>query len=376
MMLINNRAVQMDDLLDKMAEDIQLDQTRYGRMISHYEAVKNWIDDDEIFFKPYKYDIYPHGSVRIFTANKPLKNDEFDLDIAVHIKNNDKKFTPDVIFNHLKRRLEEHSTYKVALEVKNRCLRLNYHKDFHMDILPGIQETPNDPDRIIVPDRKLKDWVSSNPRGYATWFMSKANLVKESLLEKSLRAENIPIDDFKNKKPLQRAVQLIKRYRDIYFKDDDTYKTSSIILTTISGEIYNGESSIFDSIDSIITGIQNKINASSGKIKVVNPVNAMEDFTDKWDSEKQYYEHFKKFCLFLYSEWQKLKLENGVVAESAIFKNLFGEDLFNKAQSNQTLLIEEMRKAGSLNINRSTGSILSSASVISSTIKPNTFYGS
>ncbi len=30
------------------------------------------------------------------------------------------------------------------LEPKNRCLRLNYSGDFHMDILPGVQENPFD----------------------------------------------------------------------------------------------------------------------------------------------------------------------------------------------------------------------------------------
>ena len=185
MILLTDKATQMDDLLDKMAEDIQLDKTRYDRMVSCFEALKRWIEEDEKFFKPYKYDVYPHGSVRLFTANKPLKNDEFDLDIAVHLKIVSNNFSPERIFSELKRRLEEHEKYKAILEIKSRCLRLNYSGDFHMDILPGMQESPCDENKIIVPDRKLKDWVSSNPRGYANWFMKRVNMVEESLLEKA-----------------------------------------------------------------------------------------------------------------------------------------------------------------------------------------------
>lgn len=240
MISLENRATQIDDLLDKMAEEVQLDATRYERMKSSYEAVKNWIEADEKFFKPYRYDVYPHGSVRILTTVKPIGKDEFDLDIAIHLKSNT-PHTPQRIYSELKRRLAENDRYKGMMEMKNRCIRLNYSGDFHMDILPGIQENEFDEDKIRVPDRELGHWVSSNPRGYAKWFMGKANLVRESLLEKALKAERLPSDDFQKKKPLQRAVQLIKRYRDIYFQKDDTYKTSSIILTTIAGEFYQGE---------------------------------------------------------------------------------------------------------------------------------------
>lgn len=57
----------------------------------------------------------------------------------------------------------EHEKYNEILEAKNRCLRLKYHGDFHMDILPGIQEFAWDDDRLCIPDRSLGLWVSSNP---------------------------------------------------------------------------------------------------------------------------------------------------------------------------------------------------------------------
>jgi hypothetical protein len=244
-----------------------------------------------------------------------------------------------------------------------------------MDILPGVQENTLDSDKIKVPDRKLGDWVSSNPRGYANWFISKANLVRESLLEKAQRAEKLPVDDFKNKKPLQRAVQLIKRYRDIYFQEDDTYKSSSIILTTIAGQFYQGEESIFDTVDNIITTIRSKVNQPLGRLKVFNPVNEEEDFTDKWDSEPEYYEAFKKFASHLYSEWQKLKMQHGVLEEGNIMKGLFGEDIFKRAQTSQTMLVEGVRKNKELAASRSSGIISSVSSVGTAPINPNTFFG-
>jgi hypothetical protein len=375
MISIENKATQIDDLLDKMAESVQLDDTRYDRMKTSYESVKNWIENDETFFKPYNYDVYPHGSVRILTTVKPIGKDEFDLDIAIHLNSNT-PHTPQRIYAELKRCIEAYAKkHQLIIEPKNRCIRLNYAGDFHMDILPGIQKSVFDLNKIKVPDCDLGEWVSSNPRGYGDWFISKTNLVKESLLEKSMKAEKLPIDNFKHKKPLQRAVQLIKRYRDVYFQNDDTYKTSSIILTTIAGEYYKGEDSIFDTINNIIATILSQVNKPIGRLRILNPVNSEEDFTDKWDYEPKYYESFKKFANHLYIEWQKLKTQHGVLNEGKILKSLFGEDVFTKAQKSQSMLIEKLRKSKSLAAARNTGILSSINSAAASALKPNTFFG-
>lgn len=375
MIPFQNKYVQLDDLLDRMAESLQLDKTRYELMIQHYEAIKKWIEADELFFKPFKYELYPHGSVRIRTTVKPIGKDEFDLDIALHLKIQWSNHTPEKIYSELKRRLSEHSIYKEKMELKNRCIRLNYSGDFHMDILPGIQETEWDEDKLRIPDRLLGYWVSSNPRGYAKWFLNKANTVKISLLEKALRAENLPSNDYEDKKPLQRAVQLIKRYRDIYFQDDDSFKTSSIVLTTIAGLNYNGEESIFLAVENIINQIRQHTFYNSTRIKVLNPVNPEEDFTDKWEKEPRYYQAFRAFCEHLYEQWQELKKDNGIISEGRILKGLFGDDLYSRAQISQVDIIEKARNANQLGINRNSGIIGGIGVATTAPVKSNTFFG-
>jgi hypothetical protein len=374
MIVFDKRATQLDNLLNEMAKEVQLDETRYKRMIVSYEAVKNWIESDEIFFKPYEYEVYPHGSVRIFTTVKPIGKDEFDLDMVLHFKDTMIVHSPLKIYSELKRRLNEHDIYKKMVESKSRVIRLNYSGDFHMDLMSGIQDNPLDENKIRVPDRELGEWVSSNPRGYANWFMDKANLVKSSLLEKALRAERIQPDDFNNKKPLQRAVQLIKRYRDIYFEDDSTYKTRSIILTTIAGQLYSGEESIFETIDNVIMRVRAEFLLDQ-RLKIINPVNSDEDFTDKWDDEPKFYEAFKAFIEHLYIEWQKLKEENGLLDESRIFKGLFGEQLIENVQLRESQRIEARRKNGDLGILRNSGIIAGNINPNTESVSKNTFFG-
>ena len=99
------------------------------------------------------------------------------------------------------------------------------------------------------------------------------------------------------------------------------------------------------------------------------------DFTDKWNNEPEYYEAFKKFASHLYNEWQKLKMQNGVLEDGFIMKGLFGDDIFRKAQISQTARIEALRKSKDLGVTRNTGILSSVSSIGAAAIKSNTFFG-
>ena len=380
MIPFKNKNTQLDDLLARIAEEIQLDDTRKERMESAYRAIESLLNEDEGFFKNAIFEIYPQGSVRIGTTVKPTGKNEFDLDIVIHIIMNWEDYSPQFIYNELKRVLQNSDRYKDKVQLKNRCIRLNYSGDFHMDILPGCQETNVDNDKLVVPDRELGDWTFSNPRGYGKWFIDKSNILKVSLLEKAYAMENLPADEFSKKKPLQRAVQLIKMYRDEYFKSNPKMATSSIILTTIAGEFYDGEESIFDTIENIIYKIKQNFNILGlvgNRLKILNPVNSQEDFSDKWDDDKEpeLYEHFKKFIIHLDKQWQILKEENGVIEEANTIKGLFGEKAFLRAQESQVNQLENARKLKSIGINTTNGVISESLVANTKPIKTNTFFG-
>lgn len=376
MYFLNNKVAQIDDLLARAAEDLQLDKTRREKIESSYKAIQEALNNDQEFFNELNFEIYPQGSVRIGTTVKPIAKNEFDLDIVLHIQNGVyERVDPMNVYNELRRVFQRNGNYTDKVRAKTRCIRLDYAGDYHMDILPGCQYNTFDIDKIVIPDRELRTWLISNPRGYAKWFMGKAESVKQSLLEKAYASEELPKDDFATKKPLQRAVQIIKRYRDLFFEDSPEYATPSIVLTTLAGELYLSQDSIFETIDSIVTQIYNKINLSRTKrIKVLNPVDHEEDFTDKWEKEPKYYSEFVRFCESLYSSWQKLKKDNGLIDESAILKSIIGEDLYKNSVKKQALLTEEYRKKGKVFSSSTTG-VLGSQNVSDKPVKKNTFFG-
>lgn len=376
MYFLNNKTAQIDDLLARAAEKLQLDKTRREKIESSYMSIQEVLENDPEFFNSKSFEIYPQGSVRIGTTVKPLAKNEFDLDIVLHIRdNNFEQTNPIKVYNELKRVFKNDGRYEDKVEPKTRCVRLKYAGDYHMDILPGCQEKIQNEDVIVIPDRELKEWLISNPRGYAKWFLEKAETIRLTLLEKAYSAEEIPADDFATKKPLQRAVQIIKRYRDLFFEKSPDYATSSIVLTTIAGELYQNQESIFETIDSIISQIKNKVNVSrTQRIKVLNPVNKEEDFTDKWEREPQYYSEFIRFSESLYESWQKLKQDNGIIEESNILKGVIGEKLFYDSIREQTMITEDYRKKGKV-FSSSAAGTLGSKKQADNPIKKNTFFG-
>ena len=337
---LHDNGLQREDILTRIAVSLELDETRKQRMESAYNAVYDILEKDELFFSKVDFLVYPQGSKAIGTTVKPRGKEEFDLDITVEIRDPYYNYTSSEIYNHLIRVLSNNDIYKEKLVKKNRCARIDYVGDFHMDVLPGCIVINGD-SKIMVPDRELSSWTSSNPKGYANWFTQKAETISSSNLNKAFRTfsalneakaeqEELPNDDIYSKEPLKRAVQLTKRYRDIYFEKNPKHKTSSIVLTTIFGELYEGESSIYQTIDSILNKIVKRyahyqyLFESQGvykRIKVLNPVNSDEDFTEKWDKEKDYYNQFIAFAKSYKEKWEKLKNGDFGVAEE-----LFGSD--------------------------------------------------
>ncbi len=70
MLVIEKRETQIDNLLNEMAKEVQLDETRYKRMTASYEAIKKWIESDEKFFRPYKYEVYANQELKYIYDKK------------------------------------------------------------------------------------------------------------------------------------------------------------------------------------------------------------------------------------------------------------------------------------------------------------------
>ncbi|MBL1232574.1 MAG: nucleotidyltransferase [Flavobacteriales bacterium] len=339
--IFNNYELQREELLARIAHELELDQTRKDRMEQAYNKVLEVLQKDEVFFKDLELELYAQGSVRTNTTVKPINREDFDLDAVLHIYDLYNKFDPTKIYNALVRVIEADPYYKTICEKKDRCIRLNFKNGFHVDILPGCMVTEDDRERIAIPEKKLKNWSSGNPKGFGVWFLAKAQSTENFLLKSfsdsfvkaEVEAEPLPDTGFYEKTPLQRSVQLVKRYRDIYFQDKDN-RVSSIVITTLMGLFYNGEESIYETINNCLSKIKSGYNTSieaGQKFKIVNPVDEHEVFTDSW-TDVHYYS-FYAFVEDLYFKWEILKKGFDTSGEKYVL--LFGEKLYKNSLQTQ-----------------------------------------
>src|SRR3984893_14811491 len=252
-----DKASQLDDLLRLVCEDLQLPSSRYDDAVNRYQAVCNWLEAEGSVVAIFNPTLYPQGSMKIGTTVKPFGRDEYDLDFVCEFRFAVNKLqSPLQLLKLLESRLREHEVYRSILEIKNRCVRLNYANEFHLDILPACPDPTVGGSCLFIPDRKSQAWKHSNPRGYADWFESRCELALKALIESRrlmAKAEPIPAQEATEEKAiLKRVVQLLKRWRDVRYQREPKLAPISMVLTTMAAQAYGGERTVTEAMTSVL----------------------------------------------------------------------------------------------------------------------------
>jgi hypothetical protein len=314
--------------------------------------------------------MYPQGSFRIGTTVRPIGRDEFDLDLVCELALGSGSYDPVAILDAIERRLAANDTYRPMLKRLKRCMRLVYASQFHLDILPGRPEVPPNGTLILVPDRKLHMWLPSNPKGYATWFESRAAL---ALITLARKAEPVPDQQSASEKmPLQRVVQLLKRWRDLVYRDDSDRAPRSIVLTTLAGHAYVGEVSTSQAFTAVLDGILQMTAGRVEPLQVCNPANEGELLSEKWQDDPASYRTFVSHLHLLRVRWAEAQATS-IPTLAAILDELFGEET-QRAFRRQSQRITTAREAGALRSTLGSG-LLTTTAGRSVPVRDNTFFG-
>lgn len=280
--------MRVDELLEHIAEALQLTPTQYESAAEKYGAVGRWLAAPESPLYSLQPVIYPQGSMALQTTVKPLRRMEYDLDLVCEVRPSGHSAMQ--LFDVVYTRLHENGTYRPILEKKNRCVRLNYAGNFHLDIIPARPDQSRLPPSVVIPDRKLQEWTRSNPKGYAAWFHHRGGPIEKLRASLEPLPSQTPPD---LKTPLSVAVQIIKRRRDVMFGDSDN-APRSVVLTTLAAKHYAGEQHVAAVVTQVLAGIEAEIRAAAPqRICVPNPTNEDERFCDSFTNES--YEAFIGF---------------------------------------------------------------------------------
>ncbi|WP_337288907.1 nucleotidyltransferase [Candidatus Methylomirabilis sp.] len=366
---------QLDDLLERICSKLQISSAQHRLAQDRYETIGNWLGARESPLAMFNPVIYPQGSLRIGTTVRPCSGQEYDLDLVCEVQLDWRQVErPVAVLDAVEQRLKKYDTYKTMLERKKRCIRVNYANEFHLDILPACPDPSSGTTCVVVPDRDVRGWKPSNPKGYAAWFESRAKTFEVYLAE---HQEPLPSQEpVEMKAPLKRVVQLIKRWRDLKYADDQKIAPISIVLTTLAAEHYGGQQSTSEALAGILAGIVASIPPRNQRLLVLNPKNTKEDLSEKWDENPDAYEAFVSGIIAFHQSWQDIARGRGIPSVSATLRDLFGEDLTKSVVKEQAESIQKARSEQRLHMQKSTGILSGLTTAGSVSVRSNTFYGS
>ena len=369
-------------ILSKIADELNITQTMYDKAVQSYEAVGTWLGDGI----DYTVEIMPQGSMNLGTTVRPInEDDDYDIDL-VCLLHEGYNLEAETIKHIVGNRLKEHFVYREKLENEGkRCWTMSY-SGFHMDILPCVPAEryfiKEDHTKIRLTHR-LYDGLYidkySNPYGYRRWFEKQ---MWELLVERKKQyaaANNTVIDEvptYRLRTPLQQAIQLLKRHRDIAFQANDKHAPASIIITTLAAKAYRNELDVYEALSTILTHMIDYIEIRDGVSWIPNPVMPEENFAEKWQSEP---DKAKAFYLWLKIAKKQL-LEDplsmfGLDAIGEHFIDVLGELPVKRALNKIGEDTRAARVSGSLYVDGLAGGITTASLATSKKVKEHTFFG-
>jgi hypothetical protein len=172
-------------------------------------------------------------------------------------------------------------------------------------------------------------WLTSNPRGFARWLESRmgtfADVRRRELVQRRVYATVERVPTYELKTPLQRAIQLLKRHRDVMFVDNPEMAPISMILTNLAGHAYEGEANVYDAVRGILARILNYVRAE--RPRVPNPTHPDEDYADKWSKDPRLELSFLQWHSQASRDFETLPALMDPVALRAATKRSFQVDL-------------------------------------------------
>lgn len=364
----------LNRVYDKLADSIDISEELFDKAEQAYQDLGHWIDKET---PDYKISIYPQGSFALGTVIKPINDtDDYDLDLVCQFNKNYGFSARTLKVDVVKPLLVKYDKV-TKIEEKRRCWQVLYEKtpNFHMDIIPSI----NVQTYIMITNKNEEEntyeYIGSNPKGYIAWFNERKKVRYNKMIEQrkaqmKFRAEVETLKEYHLKTPLQKAIQILKRHRDIMFKDDKNHLSPiSIIITTIAAQLYNNEDNIYDTLNAILSNAKSYVvnHMVDSKFHIDNPSytgEKVENFADKWNEHPERAGAFLMWVEQAYKDFlsDELLAKNRVEFAESLKKSI-GEGAVNKtfsalAESERSQIKEQILK-----VSAATGAISSAGTI-------------
>ena len=195
------------------------------------------------------------------------------------------------------------------------------------------------------------------------------------VIRNEARASVEELPDEKIKTPLQRAIQILKRHRDIRFENDPNGRPSSIIVTTLAAKAYGQQENLFSALIAIATDMDKQIEYDGeGRPVVCNPVNPNENLAEKWQEHPERFTKFQEWLSAVRTDLSELLRVQGLSEISRFLESRFGNRFVKAAVERYGESLGRANEAGLLG--QGAGGVSVVGDRRKNPVPRNTFFGS
>ena len=380
--------------LERMCATLEISPSQVALAKERYDGVGEWLAGSEDPLLKLM-GILLQGSTAIGTTVRPIGSNEHDVDLVAHAPDLGNGIEPATLKKAIGDRLKANGHYKPLLVEMARCWRLVYANEFHMDITPSIPNRSCNMGGELVPDRALKMWKPSNPKGYKALFLERVKLAPRFRVTKSLNAQDRARADIEPypeqvrfKGLLQRVVQILKRHRDVFIsvnEVDQSLSPISVLVTTLASQSYEYcvKTFIYDTelelLFDVIRHMPDFIEARSvnGRMHwfVWNETTKGENFAEKWNGDPKRAEVFFTWHARALSDISRLKYAEGMDGLKRHLGDAFGSGPAKAVIDAITDEVSASRRAGTLGVAPRVGLVTGVAAAVAAPVRANTFFG-
>ncbi|MBS0243289.1 MAG: nucleotidyltransferase [Proteobacteria bacterium] len=378
--------------LELLCQALELTDAQLAEAERRYLGVGQWLAGaDSPLLRTLS--IYLQGSTAIGTTVKPIASNEHDVDLVANLRAQ-ATYPPGLVKDAIGERLRQHGSYSRILEEKPRCWRLAYANEFHLDITPSIPNPACSNGGELVPDKAVRDWKASNPKGYRALFEQRAALVPRIrtrvMPEFGVAAKRADIEPYPApsafKGFLRRTVQIGKRHRDVHFANDkDGLAPISVIVTTLASRsyeycvtnfIYDTELDLLlDVVGRMPDFIEHQQTAAGPMWFIWNETTAGENFAEKWNRDPKLAKAFFAWHARAVLDLEELARAVGLDLLTKNLNRAFGSVPTTKVMAAMTRQVSDNRRDGLLAVAPRIGLCAAATAAVSTRVRANTFFG-
>jgi len=367
----------------KLLEDIDIPPYMYEKADSRYKAVAKYIGEHADL----RMNMYAQGSFAFGTVVRPLKDGkdaDYDLDFICEVDKERGDITATELRTIIEKALAEGKLYDGKVEYSDECITIHYAEEngvgFSIDIVPAARESKENKDRlkkkaerpdlidtsIAIPMGKkpMYKWHTNNPKGFQAWF-DEINSPFLELARSGHRRALMESTDFYNtveeipagmdRSAIQRVIQILKRDRDLFYKNFSDLKPISAIINVLVADVATGcdvDIGIFELLDLVLEELAESARClkdkQNGEILlesrivgkrnkgwyIANPANPEDNLASAWNEDSRIPD---KFFLWVEAARKDLikSMEQSDEEFRAIFESAFGQDVVQKSWGNK-----------------------------------------